>query len=316
MLKLMKLVLYRIIHNKDFLIVYLILIPTVIGIAVYFTNTVSLNMRIGVIGEVEVVENDKVKYVYLDDVPNNSQLVLNEYDAVVVQEGNDFKVQSTKGEEYNQALKLFVTGQITSLQDDSLQRGNATTIIGFLMMVVLLLGGQIYCYYFDERNGINKRILSTSIGCRQYMLSHFSVTLMFLFIPAVVVICGCVTVFNIVLSIPMWQFILVLLLLCFFSASFGLWMNSLCNSMDESLMFGNMFAIAGSIVAGGFVQVTSNEIFNNIVQFLPQKQIMALLESLENSTALSYAGVFYVIGVSLILIVAGIIIERKRLPSR
>lgn len=316
MLKLMKLVLYRIIHNKDFLIVYLILIPLVMGVAVYFTNTVSYNMRIGIIGEVEIVKNDKVKYVYLDDIPNNSQMVLSEYDAVVIEEGDDFKVQSTKGEDFNQTLKMFVTGQITTLQDDTLQRGNATTIIGFLMMVVLLLGGQIYIYYFDERNGINKRILSTSLQCRQYMLSHFTVAFMFLFIPAAIVISGCIVLFNIALSIPMWQFVLVLLLLSFFSASFGLWMNSLCKSMDGSLMFGNMFAIAGSIVAGAFVQVTNNEIFNNIIQFLPQKQIMSLLESLENSTTLPYLGIFYVIGLSLILIVSGIVIERKRLPNR
>ncbi|MEG0277030.1 MAG: ABC transporter permease [Coprobacillus sp.] len=316
MLKLMKLVVYRIIHNKAFLITYLVLIPTVIGIAIYFTNNVSSNMRVGIVGNVEVVKNDEVKYIYLDDIPKTSQLVLNEYDALIIEEGNDIKVQSTKGEDFDQALKLLVSGQITTLQDDSPQRGTASNILGFFMMVVLLLGCQMYQYYFDERNGINKRILSTSFQCYQYMLSHFFVVLIFLFVPAVVVICGSIILFDIALSITMWQFILVLFMLCFFATSFGLWMNALVKGPMESMMFGNMFAIAGSIVSGGFVQVTSNEIFNNIVQFLPQKQTMSLLESLETHTAIPSLGIIYVIGLSIVLIILAIVIEKRKISQR
>ncbi len=43
------------------------------------------------------------------------------------------------------------------------------------------------------------------------------------------------------------------------------------------MMFGNMFAIIGTIVSGGITQVTNNEIFNYVVQFFPQKQVMTTL---------------------------------------
>lgn len=316
MLKLMKLIMYRIINNKAFLITYLVLMPIVIGIAIYFTHSVSYNMRIGIVGSVEVVKNDEVNYIYLDDVPNTSQLVLNEYDAILIQDGDNMKIQSTKGEEFEQALTLFVSGEITTLQDTTNQRGTATNMIGFLMMVVLLLGCQIYEYYYHERNGINKRILSTSFECYEYMLSHFTVVFMFLFVPATVVVCGTILIFDIALSIAMWQFVLVLLLLCFFATSFGLWLNALSKRPEESLLFGNMFAIAGSIISGGFVAVTNNQVFTFFAQFLPQKQIMSLLESLEKGMTPPYLGIAYVIGISIIMMIFAIVIEKKKLPNR
>lgn len=316
MLKLIKLISYRIIHNKVFLITYLVLIPVVIVIAVYFTNSISYNIRVGVVGNVETVQNDKIQYIHLNEEPKTSKLVLNEYDAILMQRGEDIKVISTKGEEFNQGIKLVANGQMETLPTSNQQRGAATNILGFLMMIISLLGVQIYDYYFDERNGVNKRILKTSINYYQYMLSHFIVVLTFLFVPAVTVIYSAIIIFDIVLLIPLWQFILTLLLLCFFATSFGLWINSLSKSREESMMVGNMFAIVGTIVSGGFVQVTNNKIFSQIVQVFPQKQIMTLLSSLENNLVFPSLEVGYVIIISIVLIVLAIIIEKKKLPNR
>ena len=316
MLKLIKSILYRIVHDKLFLIIYLILIPTVIGFAVYFTNSVSYGMQVGVVGDIELVDNKEVQYISLNQIPEISTLVLNQYDAVLIEEKQSIKVISTKGDDYNQAILMLVTGQIETLQDDTDQRGTASNILGFLMMIVLLLGTQIYQYYFYERGGINKRILATNISCKQYMLSHFIVVLAFLFIPSVTVICGAIFLFDISLSISLWKFILTLFLLCFFATSFGLWLNASLKSMEESLMFGNMFAIVGSIVSGVFVAVTNNEIFNYIVQVFPQKHIMDILEALENSLTLPYLGIAYVIIISFVCIVLGITTEKKKISMR
>lgn len=316
MLKLIKFLVYRIKNNKSFLITYLILMPIVIGIAVYFTNNISYNLQIGIVGTVDTVKNDEIQYIYLDSIPATSELVLNRYDAIIIQKDNDLEVISTKGEEFDQALLLLVSGEITTLQDSNNQRGAASNILGFLMMVILLLGVQMYKFYFDERNGINKRIMSTSTHYAQYMLSHFVVVFSFLFIPALVVICGIVLALNISLMMAMWQFILVLFLLCFFATSFGLWINSLAKTQEESMMFGNMFAIVGSIISGGFVQVTNNQIFTNIIQIFPQRQIMSLLEALENQTALPLFGIVYVISISATLMLLGIVIEKRKLPTR
>ena len=43
------------------------------------------------------------------------------------------------------------------------------------------------------------------------------------------------------------------MLLCFFATAFGLWINVLSKTLEESMMLGNMFAIVGAIVSGGFV---------------------------------------------------------------
>lgn len=81
-------------------------------------------------------------------------------------------------------------------------------------------------------------------------------------------------------------------------------------------MFGNMFAIVASIVSGGFVQVTNNEVFTTIVQWLPQKQIMSLLDALEHQNSLPWLGIVYVIGLSILLMIFAIGIEKKKLSNR
>lgn len=316
MLKHIKLIIYRIKNNKAFLITYLVLIPLILAMAVYFTNSISYNIQIGVVGNMKIAESDKIDYVYLDTLPTTSELVLNQYDAILIQARQDIEVISTKGEKYNQAVKLLINGQIESLTNTANQRGTASNILGFLMMIILLLGVQLFKYYFDERSGINKRILGTSIHCYQYLVSHFIVVFGFLFIPAAVVICSVIYIFNIVLSIAMWKFLLVLLLLCFFASVFGLIVNVLSRTLEESMMFGNMFAIIGAIVSGAFVKVTDNQVFNTIIQIFPQKQIMSLLEMLENNIDISYGGLFYVMILTIVLIGLAIIIEKKKLPNR
>ena len=249
-------------------------------------------------------------------LPSTSELVLNQYDAIIVQDDKNIDVLSTKGETYNQTITLLINGQIDSLPVNDNQRGSASNILGFLMMVILLLGGQIYKYYFDERTGINKRILSTSVSCYQYLLSHFIVVYIFLFIPATIIICSALFVFKITLSIALWKFILILALLCFFATSFGLWSNVLSKSLEESMMFGNMFAIIGTIVSGGITQVTNNEIFNYVVQFFPQKQVMTTLSALENKNVLPTSGIIYSLLLSLVLIISAIVIEKRKLSVR
>lgn len=316
MLKVIKLVLYRILHDKANMIIYLVLIPLVMGLAVYVTNNVSSHMRIGIVGHMEVVDNEDIEYRYLEEIPSTSQLVLNQYDAVIIQGKESIEVLSTKGDDFNQAIGLLISGQMDSFSLNEIERGNATMIIGFLMMIVSLLGVQIYVYYFDERKGINKRIMGASVHYYEYMLSHFVVALGFLFVPAVLVLCLLIWIFKIVLSITLGQFILVLFLLCFFASAFGLWINAISQSLEESMMFGNMFAIVGTILAGGLVEVTSNEIFNIFIQVFPQRQIMLLLGALENNTVLPIYGIGYIIILSIVLIISAIIIEKRKLALR
>lgn len=316
MLKLIKLIVFRITKDKGFLITYLVLMPIVIGMAIYFTNTVSASLHVGLVGDIGTVKHEDIRYTQLDRMPNNSQLVLNQYDAVVTMEQDTMKVTSTKGEVFNQTLPLLINGQIDSLSSSTGQRGAASNILGFSMMVIMLLGVQMYMFYFDERNGINKRIVSTTIRCSTYLLSHFIVVFSFLFLIATIIICGMILVFDIAIAMSLWQLVFVLFLLCLFATSFGIWINSLSKSQDESLMLGNMFAIVGSIICGSFVAVTDNVVFNQITQFFPQKQIMSLLSSLENNTAIPYLSIVYILGISILFILFGIYIEKRKIAVR
>ena len=82
------------------------------------------------------------------------------------------------------------------------------------------------------------------------------------------------------------------------------------------MMFGNMFAIIGTNVSGGITQVTNNEIFNYVVQFFPQKQVMTTLSALENKNVLPTSGIIYSLLLSLVLIISAIVIEKRKLSVR
>ena len=82
------------------------------------------------------------------------------------------------------------------------------------------------------------------------------------------------------------------------------------------MMFGNMFAIIGTIVSGGITQVTNNEIFNYVVQFFPQKQVMTPLSALKNKNVLPTSGIIYSLLLSLVLIISAIVIEKRKLSVR
>ena len=82
------------------------------------------------------------------------------------------------------------------------------------------------------------------------------------------------------------------------------------------MMFGNMFAIIGTIVSGGITQVTNNEIFNYVVQLFPQKQVMTTLSALENKNVLPTSGIIYSLLLSLVLIISAIVIEKRKLSVR
>ena len=82
------------------------------------------------------------------------------------------------------------------------------------------------------------------------------------------------------------------------------------------MMFGNMFAIIGTIVSGRITQVTNNEIFNYVVQFFPQKQVMTTLSALENKNVLPTSGIIYSLLLSLVLIISAIVIEKRKLSVR
>jgi ABC-2 type transport system permease protein len=316
MLKLIPFTFYHLSKYKLFIIAYILILPLIIGISIYVTNNQTTSLYIGVVGDIEVYENEEVDYVYLDSVPNNSELALNEYDAVLVQDKQDIKVVSTKGKDFNQAVLALTYGQIDTLQTDDNQMYFASAIIGFLMLSVMNIGVQMYLPYFDERKGINKRILSTSITSTQYMLSYFFVIFSVIFIPAALMVSGAILLLGINILMPLWQLLLILSLFSIFTAGFGLWISSLCKTYEQIGASATMISVVCAIVSGSIVPITDNQLFNNIVQVVPQKHVMAILDALEKQLTLPYISILYVIGLSLLFVIFAIHIEKKRLSTR
>jgi len=314
--KLIKMIFFRIKDSKGFLITYLVLIPIIILIAIFLTNNMTTKANIAIVGRDDIlVESDEINISVIEEVPTDAELVIGKYDAVIVFEGNSYEVITTKGEDVKLAIQDVLEGKEPNWNDES-SRAGVTNIFGFTMMVILLLGVQMYAFYFEERKGINKRIVSTNISYLKYILSHFIVVLIFLYVPVAVMVTISIYVFNIVTVLSILQVLAILFVLCFFATSFGMFLNTLVKTFETSMMFGNMTIILTTTISGGFAPVTDNKIFNTITQILPQKQIMDYIIALENNVDTHLWGIAYILGLSIVFIILGAIFEKKLMPTR
>ncbi|MCL2354565.1 MAG: ABC transporter permease, partial [Oscillospiraceae bacterium] len=262
-------------------------------------------------------ESEYINIVRLEENPKVSKLVIGRYDAIIIFEDDSFKVETTRGEDVRLVIEGMLTGEITEINiEDEETRGAVSNILGFNMILTLLLGLQIYMFYFEERGGINKRIVSTNVSYLKYLFSHFAVVLIYLFIPAVVIITSSLFLFNLYTSIAISQIVFIIFVLCFFGASFGLFISTVSKSLEASFAVGNMFVILTSLISGSFVAVTDNRIFTAITQILPQRQIMDHIGNLENMVAGNWTGMVYVMVVSLVLILIGTQTEKRLMSKR
>jgi len=316
MREIIKMIFYRVKNNKGFLITYLVIIPIIILIAILLTNNFTIKANIAIVGREDLqIQSDDIKVTILNEEPRDVDLVLGKYDAVVIFQGDAFEIKTTRGEETKQAIEEILKGNVPNWGSGN-TRGAVSNIFGFNMMIILMLGVQLYKFYFDERNGINKRIISTNISYTKYLFSHFIVVFLFLFVPACIMIISSIFIFQISTAVTILQILFILFVLCLFATSFGLFLNTLAKSIESSMMIGNMIMILTTIISGSFVAVTDNKVFTAITKILPQKQIMDYTIALENKTNSNLMGIIYIIGLSAVFTLLGIWAEKKLMANR
>ena len=313
MFQIIKMIIYRILHNLVFLFLPLIVTPIVIALSLFFTHNMSVNANIAIVGECDIDFSniDAIKVTYLESEPKISELLQGKYDAAITVTDGKFEITTIKGEQFRNALDELLEGETPEWNYGQV-RGEVANLVGFIMMFVLLLGVMLYRFYYEEKGGIDRRILSTKINYLGYCLSHCIVVFCMVFIPiiAVILIFSWIHGFN--SNVSNYQIILIIGTISLLGATYGFFISSLIESDESAILLGAMTIIISTLISGSFRNTVNNPIIEYISHMLPQKQILDYVIALEGDQFLP-AHLIVCILFSIAFVMLGLYFNKRRL---
>ncbi|MDP4182808.1 MAG: ABC transporter permease [Bacillota bacterium] len=313
---------HRSIEKKNYIIATVLMISVAILLAVYFTSKLEIKGNIAV-----VTDNNKfninskyVKVTVVDKIPSTSELVMNRYDAVLIDKGNNrFDIDTVKSDEFKKELEEFIRNpKATGFKKDE-DRGVGSNILGYLIMFVLLQGLMFMTLYSDDKeNKMFKRIATSPVSIGTYLFTHSVFNYLLVFIPTFTVLVVCREVLNINIGFSYFQYIWLLGILTLLSTAFALFMCSIIDKGDNSMTMGSSIVTLSSILAGSFYSFRNdNAIMKNIIGIFPQKNYLKLVQGLEHGKALSdlLPQLTYLLTISMLMFVIAVIVAKKKFKS-
>ncbi|WP_291567339.1 MULTISPECIES: ABC transporter permease [unclassified Clostridium] len=304
----------RILQNKYYIINIILIIPTMIFIAIYFTGRLEIKANLAVVGANNLpINSNSIKVNYINKEPQLSDLVLNKYDAVIKSNDGVYEVITVKGHKFKENIEKLLKRESIDNVFSSENRGIGTNILGYLTMFILLQGLMFFTLFYEERDkGISKRVLSHPITAMNYFLAHAISCFIMVFLPIIIIILISVNILNLNTNISNIQFIFILGILCILGSAFGLFISSLVKSEDNGTLFGSMLLVITTLISGSFFSIDSQGVIGKIGKILPQRKIVDYTIAIENNRTLDYRGLIMIILLSIILFMLAYIINNKK----
>ncbi|EHN16362.1 ABC transporter permease [Clostridium sporogenes] len=315
---------YRVISKKSIIVTTIIFVPLMIMAAVYFTGKMEIKGTIAVVFENKSV-NLNTKHLnvkMLDKRPNISELLLNKYDAVLEDKGNG-KIQITtiKGEKFKNTIKnyLKLPQNIKGNIDIGEKRGVGTNILGFLIMIILVQSVGLMVLYPEDRDFKTfRRMLVSPVSEGKYLLAQGIFNFIIIYIPVFLAIVITKAVFNVNIGFSYGNLAILLSIITFLGTAFALFITSAIDDLESSLMLGSVIITLTSILSGSFYSFSdNNKILDMIVNILPQKSYLTLVQGVENGKSiLNYKlELSYIVILILVLFTLASLMTKKSLKT-
>lgn len=308
----------RLLEQKLYLIIAIVLTILSVCAAILLTNNMEAKGNIAVVGkniDSTILNSPYFNVIVLDQAPEKSKLVQNEYDAVISKDENgSIDVETIKGEDFRNAVTQFINNPGYYAPSTDGVRHIGTNIIGYMMMF-LLMQGVLYARLFadDKEKHVIERVVMSPISFYKYLLGHGIFIMMLIFIPSYSVILGAKMI-GINIGFSLLQYAGLMGILAFLSMAFSLCLNSFFCVADTANMLGSSIIVLTSILAGSFYSFSKGEsFFNTLLHILPQKDFMNFIDALEKDTLTNQVEIqlLYVILLALVFILIAVIKTRK-----
>ncbi|PZM66076.1 ABC transporter permease [Paenibacillus dendritiformis] len=251
----------------------------------------------------------------LAETPRRSELVRNKYDAVIIDEGDgSYTIETIKSEEYATMVRQALEHPDQPLPEAE-KRGTGANVAGFIMMFVLLQG-MFYMNFFaeDKVQGTLRRIVASPMSVMTYLAAQVLFCFLLISVPAYLCIAGARLLLHADIGFTLLQYSWLITVLSLLAAAFALFITVCIDEIDNAVTTASSLILVTSLLSGGFYTVEHEGVMNMLTYWLPQRQYMAAVTSLERGAAYGDAvwPVLYVLVLSGILFAAGAIICRRR----
>ena len=281
--------LQRFLKEKTYAIISFLLVFITIAATSFVVTMESQKVKIGVTKTaIELLEmndnNISVKEVERD-MNYYTNLISGEYDAYINKEDGKYKVttvrNSTLGMKLSQYLnegKLLITSSSNSYYK---------IIITVMVMSSMILSLILYRFYFDDRNGLDKRIYLSGVSNFSYVLQQVVFNFLVLFTTHLLSSLILLPLFDLNIS---WKLVLYILLIELFSANFGMFLSTLTKKNQGALIIGTMVSVITMLLSGVLFSVKKDSIQDKIHYIFPQYYFSNLGKSIDgNLTNFSYS---------------------------
>lgn len=251
----------------------------------------------------------------LAEAPRRSELVRNKYDAVIIDEGDgSYTIETIKSEEYATMVRQALEHPDQPLPEAE-KRGTGANVAGFIMMFVLLQG-MFYMNFFaeDKVQGTLRRIAASPMSVMTYLAAQVLFCFLLISVPAYLCVAGARLLLHADIGFTLLQYSWLITVLSLLAAAFALFITVCIDEIDNAVTTASSLILVTSLLSGGFYTVEHERVMNMLTYWLPQRQYMAAVTSLERGAAYGDAvwPVLYVLVLSGILFAAGAIICRRR----
>ena len=182
-------------------------------------------------------------------------------------------------------------------------------------MLLLLLGSILYKFYYEDKGGIARRIVVSKVGYIKYILSYPITVFLVLFIPAWIITLISSSTLDLGENIKFPELTFMMFVLCLLGASYNFLVASFSKHEQNGGLFATMTVMLTSLLSGSFIEIAKGGWAEKISYLFPQRYIVDFAINLENGNKLGFISMFVITGVSILFIVLGGVINRRRMMS-
>lgn len=275
--------------EKTYAIISFLLVFITIAATSFVVTMESQKVKIGVTKTaIELLEmnNNNISIKEVErDMNYYTNLISGEYDAYINKEDGKYKVTTVRNSTLGMKLSQYLNeGKSLTASSNNNYYKIIITVMAMSSMILSLI---LYRYYFDDRNGLDKRIYLSGVSNFSYVLQQVVFNFLILFATNLLSSLILLPLFDLNIS---WKLVLYILLIELFSANFGIFLSTLTKKNQGALIIGTMVSVITMLLSGALFSVKKDSIQDKIHYIFPQYYFSNLGKSIDgNLTNLSYS---------------------------
>ena len=173
----------------------------------------------------------------------------------------------------------------------------------------------MYKFYYEDKGGIARRIVLSKVGYIKYIVSYPIAVFLVLFIPAWIITLISSSTLNLSENIKFPELTFMMFVLCMLGASYNFLVASFSKHEQNGGLFATMTVMMTSLLSGSFIEIAKGGWAEKISYLFPQRYIVDFAINLEQGNKLGFISMFVITVVSMLFIVLGGIINRRKMNS-